>query len=56
MDRGKGKTLACTAGRIWVTLEHGSGDYILEAEQSLDIRENGRVVISALGSGAFEVA
>ncbi len=56
MDHTKGKKIACTAGRLWVTLEHGSDDFILEADQSLDIGENGRVVISALGSGAFKVA
>jgi hypothetical protein len=56
MDRSKGRRLACTAGRIWVTLEHSSGDVILEANQSLDIDENGRIVISALDSGAFKVA
>ena len=56
MDHTKGKKIACTDGRLWVTLEHGSGDFILEADQSLDIDENGRVVISALDSGAFKVA
>jgi hypothetical protein len=56
IEHGKGKHLYCTAGRLWVTLEHDSGDHILEANQSLDIDENGRVVISALDSGAFKVA
>jgi hypothetical protein len=56
LDRSKGKKLACTDGRIWVTLEHGTGDFILEADQCLDIDENGRVVISALNSGVFKVA
>jgi hypothetical protein len=56
MEHTKGRKLACTAGTLWVTMEHGTGDYILEADQSLDIDENGRVVISALGSGAFKVA
>jgi hypothetical protein len=56
MRHGKGKHLYCTSGRLWVTLEHRSGDYILEAEQGLDIEENGRVVISALDSGSYRVA
>jgi hypothetical protein len=56
MEHSKGRRLACTAGRIWVTLEHNSGDIILEANQSLDIDENGRIVISALDSCAFKVA
>lgn len=56
IEHGKGRHLYCTAGRLWVTLEHDSGDHILEANQSLDIDENGRVVISALESGAFKVA
>jgi hypothetical protein len=56
MDRSKGRRLACTAGTLWVTLEHDAGDYILEADQSLEIREDGHVVISALEPGAFLVA
>jgi len=56
MRRGKGRHLYCTSGRLWVTLEKEAGDHILEANQSLTIDENGRVVISALGSGAFKVA
>jgi len=56
LDHGKGKHLVCTAGRLWVTLEHEGNDHILEPNQSLDIDENGRVVISALNAGAFKVA
>lgn len=56
LDRTKGKKLDCTAGRIWVTLGHGTEDIILEANQSLPIDENGRVVVSALDSGSFKVA
>jgi hypothetical protein len=56
IEHGKGKHLYCTSGRLWVTLEHDSGDHILESNQCLDIDENGRVVISALDSGAFKVA
>lgn len=56
MDRSKGRKLACTAGTLWVTLEHDASDYILEADQSIEIGEEGRVVISALEQGAFQVA
>jgi hypothetical protein len=56
MIHSKGKHLYCTSGRLWVTLEHGPGDLILEPNESLDIDENGRVVISALDSGTFKVA
>lgn len=56
IDHSKGRKIACTAGKLWVTLEHDESDYILEAQQSLDIDENGRVVIGALDSGAFKVA
>jgi quercetin dioxygenase-like cupin family protein len=56
IEHGKGKHLYCTAGRLWVTLEHDGGDHILEPNQSLNIDENGRVVISALDKGAFKVA
>jgi hypothetical protein len=56
MEHSRGRQIRCTAGQLWVTLEHDSGDYILEADQNFDIDENGRVVISALDSGSFKVA
>jgi hypothetical protein len=56
MDHSKGMHLSCTSGCLWVTLEHGTNDFILEPDQSLDISENGRVVISALDDGSFRVA
>jgi hypothetical protein len=56
IEHGKGRHVICTAGRLWVTLEHEGSDHILEPNQSLDIDENGRVVISALNTGAFKVA
>jgi hypothetical protein len=56
IEHGKGKRIRCTAGHLWVTLEHCPSDYILEPEQSLEIGENGRIVISALDSGDFKVA
>jgi hypothetical protein len=55
IEHGKGKHLVCTSGRLWVTLEHEGSDHILEPDDSLDIDENGVVVISALNSGAFTV-
>jgi hypothetical protein len=58
LKRSKGMQLRCSAGRLWVTLEHDKDDIILGAEQSLDIDEDGRIVISALdsGSASFRVA
>jgi hypothetical protein len=56
IEHGKGRRIRCTAGHLWVTLEHCPSDYILEPEQSLEIGENGRIVISALDSGDFKVA
>ena len=56
IDHGKGKHLLCTAGRLWVTIEDEGNDHILEPNESLDIDKNGRVVISALKTGAFKVA
>lgn len=56
IEHGKGKRILCTAGHLWITLESCPSDYILEPEQSLDIAENGRIVISALDSGDFKVA
>jgi hypothetical protein len=56
MYRSKGRILSCSAGKLWVTLEHEPGDIILEANQSLDIDENGCVVISAIGPSIYKVA
>jgi len=56
LRHGKGRQVLCTSGRLWVTLEHHSGDYILEPAQSLEINENGRVVIGSLDFGAYKVA
>jgi hypothetical protein len=56
IKHSKGKHLYCSSGRLWVTLENEPDDHILEANQCLDIDENGRVVISALASGTFRVA
>jgi hypothetical protein len=58
LTRSKGMQLRCSAGQLWVTLEHEKDDIILGADQCLDIDEDGRVVISALesGSASFKVA
>jgi hypothetical protein len=56
MKGHKGIQLCCTAGRLWVTIEHETGDFILEANQCLSIEAKGRVVVSALDSGSFKVA
>jgi len=56
LERVRGKRLECTSGRLWVTFENEGDDHILEANQGLDIREKGLVVISALNSGAYKVA
>ena len=56
IDHGKGRKIACTSGVLWVTLEHEGDDIILEPQQTLDIDENGRVVIEALGNSGFKVA
>jgi hypothetical protein len=56
MMHSKGKHLYCTSGRLWITVENAPEDVILEPNESLDIGENGRVVISALDAGTFQVA
>ena len=56
IEHGKGRKIACTSGLLWVTLEHETGDIILEPQQSLEIDENGKVVIEALGGASFKVA
>jgi hypothetical protein len=56
LRHGKGERLYCDSGRLWVTLEHCPDDVVLEAQQSLDIAENGLVLVSALGSATFRFA
>ncbi len=56
MEHSKGRRIRCTEGHLWVTLEHCPNDYILDPEESLEIDEDGRIVISALDAGGFKVA
>jgi hypothetical protein len=49
----KAKKIVCTSGRLWVTLENDFEDHILEANDSLELRSGGKVVVSAMAPSAF---
>lgn len=46
-----GSRLACTAGRLWLTIAGDPTDYVLDAGQIMDLPV-GRAVVSALGPNA----
>lgn len=50
LDRIGGRTLRCTSGRLWVTIEGDSKDYLLTPNQTVAIPTLGRVVVSGTGS------
>lgn len=45
-----GKTLRCTSGDLWVTLEGDRKDYILRANEVVAIPTLGKVAITGTGS------
>ena len=45
-----GRTLRCTSGSLWVTIEGDSKDYLLTANQAVAIPNLGKVVVSGSGS------
>ena len=44
--------LASTAGTLWVTIDHDSRDFVLEAGQGIRVNCNEALMISALGGPA----
>lgn len=48
-----GRTIRCTAGTLWLTLEGDTKDYILTQNQSLPIPGVGKVLVS--GSGSYQI-
>lgn len=40
--------IRCSSGRVWVTMEGDTRDYVLGAGQQLELRERGRMAITAL--------
>jgi len=45
-----GRTLRCTSGSLWVTIEGDSKDYLLTPNQAVAIPNLGKVVVSGRGS------
>lgn len=54
---GKGRTLTCTSGSLWVTRENDVVDHILRERESLAMDSRGKVVLSGLSTGSsFQIA
>lgn len=49
----EGRTIRCTSGHLWVTLENDVMDHILRADQSFTIPVMGKVIIG--GKGDYRV-
>jgi hypothetical protein len=45
-----GRTLRCTSGDLWVTLEGDAKDYLLGTNESVTIPTLGRVCVTGTGS------
>jgi len=52
----KGRTLTCTSGLLWVTLENDVIDHILAEHESLPIEGRSKVVLSGLRPSSYLVA
>jgi hypothetical protein len=49
----RGEQITCTAGRIWVTQEHGLTDYVLKPGEIFWVTRPGTLLVSALKDGQF---
>ncbi len=50
----EGRTVRCTSGHLWVTLENDVMDHVLRANQSLTIPVMGKVIIGGKGDYSVE--
>jgi len=50
----EGKSVRCTSGYLWVTLESNRNDHILSVDKSLSIPDNGKVIIGGKGNYSIE--
>ena len=48
------ETIHCTAGRLWVTFEGDTKDYILRAGEQLDVPNLGKLLVS--GPGCYRIS
>jgi hypothetical protein len=44
-----GKTIQCTAGNLWVTIEGDMTDYVLRSGECLVVLSDGKVILSGPG-------
>lgn len=56
ISSGKGKTVTCTSGRLWITQEGDPADYVLEPDESLVLSGAGRTVVGGIDEAAYRVA
>lgn len=55
VERPLGRRVACESGQVWLTFDGCREDYILAAGQSLECREPGRLLVSALQDATVRV-
>jgi hypothetical protein len=48
-----GKTVRCTSGSLWVTIEGDTKDYLLNQNETVAIPNLGKVLLS--GSGSYQI-
>ncbi len=53
LSEAKGMRLDCLEGVLWITQHHHTGDYLLQAGQSMKILNNGAVIVHAWRSACF---
>jgi len=48
------ETIHCVSGRIWVTFEADSTDYVLQAGEYVEVPNPGKVLVS--GPGCYQIS
>lgn len=48
-------TLECREGAVWVTIDHDTRDFVLEAGESLALAPHARALVSALRAARVDV-
>lgn len=56
LSHERGRILHCDFGKLWVTIEGNPEDIILTKDESFEIPNGRRVVVSGLESGGYSLA
>ncbi|MDA8426013.1 MAG: DUF2917 domain-containing protein [Treponema sp.] len=56
LRHGKGATLTCSSGSLWVTIANDPVDHVLFERESLVVGSNDLVVLSGIRSSSYRVA